>query len=127
MDDETACNSFIPRTECMAHRQLLEQRIAFVDRRVDTSEQTSNDIKRELSELRKEFTEGFELIKGEFKCEVGRITSASNENHKKTSEKLDLFIESFNSRLMLFLIVAIVMLLSVIMGRSIDFGWLFTK
>jgi hypothetical protein len=95
-------DDLITDRECNASRQVLEGRIFFIDQRVNGVESDVEEIRECMKELREEIRVDNKVLRDEFK----------------------LFQDGFNSKLVTALVIIIVILVSVIMGKSVDFGWI---
>jgi uncharacterized coiled-coil protein SlyX len=119
MDD--SCQ-YITRDECNAHRQLLEQRIAFADRRADNHDAAISEINNTLNEMRKDINVQMSSLETKFNS----ILDKNDKNHELIVNKFDTFYDRFNNKLIYILLLVIVILVVICLGKSVDFGWLIT-
>ena len=95
-------DKYVLRTECEAYRSLYAQKIASVNGRIDGVEASLNEIKGSISDMR-----------NEIRAEYGSLNTAFNT-----------FTIEFRRQIIYILFISCVILISVLLGRSIDFGWI---
>lgn len=95
-------DKFMLRTECEAYRQLYGTKLTSVDTRINGIEKDLDDIKNSISGMRNE-------IKSDYKSLNDAFTG---------------FTIEFRRQIIYILFISCVILISVLLGRSIDFGWI---
>jgi hypothetical protein len=97
-DDER----YVMRTECEAYRKLYSTKLSGVDTRINGIERDLGEIKGSIAEMRSEIKDEYKLLNGAF----------TN------------FTIEFRRQIIYILFVSCVILVSVLVGRSVDFGWI---
>ena len=95
-------DKYVLRSECEAYRQLYSQKINSANGRIDRVESSLNEIKGSIADMRTE-------IRGEY----------ADLNKSFTT-----FTVEFRRQIIYILFVSCVILVSVLVGRSVDFGWI---
>lgn len=95
-------NQYVLRTECEAYRQLYSNKIQNVNNRIDGIEQDLAEIKESISDMRTEIREEYKTLNGSFST----------------------FTVEFRRQIIYILFISCVILVSVLVGRSVDFGWI---
>ena len=90
------------RTECQAQRGLLEQKLLNVDCHVTSLEGDLDEIKSTIAEMRQEI----------------------HDEYKSLNDSFSIFTVEFRRQIIYILFISCVILISVIIGRSVDFGWI---
>ena len=96
---------FVLRTECEAYRSMYAQKITSVNGRVDSVESLLADIKGSIADMR-----------NENKTEYNALNNAFSN-----------FTIEFRRQIIYILFVSCIILISVLVGRSVDFGWIISK
>ena len=95
-------DKYMLRIECEAYRQLYAQKLTNVNSRIDGIEEDLDEIKTSILDMRNE-------IRNEYKDLNASFTS---------------FTVEFRRQIIYILFVSCVILISVLVGRSVDFGWI---
>ena len=101
-DDMADDDRYMLRTECEAYRKLYGTKLTNVDLRINGIEKNLEEIKGSIADMRSE-------IKGEYKSLNGAFSA---------------FTVEFRRQIIYILFVSCVILISVLVGRSVDFGWI---
>lgn len=95
-------DKFMLRTECEAYRQLYGTKLSGVDARINGIERDLNEIKDSIAGMRNEIKTDYKSLNDAFIC----------------------FTVEFRRQIIYILFISCVILISVLLGRSIDFGWI---
>ena len=93
---------YMLRTECEAYRKLYGTKLLNVDIRINGIEKNLEEIKASITDMRTE-------IKDEY---------------KSLNNSFNLFTVEFRRQIIYILFVSCIILVSVLVGRSVDFGWI---
>lgn len=102
VDDMADDDRYMLRTECEAYRKLYGTKLSNVDLRINGIEKNLEEIKGSIADMRSE-------IKDEYKSLNGAFSS---------------FTVEFRRQIIYILFISCVILVSVLVGRSVDFGWI---
>ena len=102
LQDMADDDRYMLRTECEAYRKLYGAKLSNVDTRINGIERDLGEIKGSIAEMRSEIKDEYKQLNGAF----------SN------------FTVEFRRQIIYILFVSCVILVSVLVGRSVDFGWI---